>query len=145
MDVWCSHLASNKADIAQPDLDRHCADTVVADSLKTTASFAYIRSIFTGHLASQIPSYFLWKAVWKMVTFLNSFEQTYLIHFSTQPGPCLCWLFPYIPSVTTVHAKTWPVPAPCTSCLCFPSLLHSLVSGWQSLENHKFFLSSITW
>lgn len=145
MDVWCSHLASNKADTAQPDPDQHCADPVAADSLKTTAPFAYIHSIFTGHWASQIPSYFLWKAVWKMVTLPSSFEQTDLVHFSTQLGPCLCWLFPHIPSVTTVHAKTQPVPAPCTSCLYFPSLLHSLVSGWQSLENHKIFLPSITW
>lgn len=100
----CSLPASNEANVAAPD--QHCTDTIVVDGLKIITSFKK----YTQHLhiplgfSNSTLFTFPQKAVWKLVTLLSSFEQTYLIHLSTDLGlcPCLMLLFLYKTSVTTI-------------------------------------------
>lgn len=121
-DVCLFPSASNKADIAAPD--QHCTDTIAVDRLKTITSLKK----YTQHLhmplgfSNSTLFTFPQRTVWKLVTLLTSFEQTYLIHWSTELGLCSCLrlLFLYKISVTTILGLFHVIAHPaCIFLLCF--------------------------
>lgn len=106
----------------------------------------YNRHILTCHLASQIPSYlpFLGKQFGSRWHSCLALKKSILMYLSTEIGPCPC-LRLLFPLQNSSNYFTRPVPCHSTICLHFSCLLHSFVSGLDSLESQtKVFFPLIT-